>query len=113
MSETISVRNMFSPGLGLEFSCIELVIQMHNLLLYCGLVDAKISAPDKDLPVHIHIKKLFRVTTPLHLKSGIIWPLEGMMVDFLCISSNIYEWLTKNSFLNTQLDQIGLSLLLY
>ena len=27
MSETISVRNMFSPGLSLEFSCIELVIQ--------------------------------------------------------------------------------------
>ena len=27
MSETISVHNMFSPGLNLEFSCIELVIQ--------------------------------------------------------------------------------------
>ena len=27
MSETISVNNMFSPGLSLEFSCIELVIQ--------------------------------------------------------------------------------------
>ena len=27
MSETISVYNMFSPGLSLEFSCIELVIQ--------------------------------------------------------------------------------------
>ena len=27
MSETISVHNMFSPGLSLEFSCIELVIQ--------------------------------------------------------------------------------------
>ena len=25
--ETISVQNMFSPGLSLEFSCIELVIQ--------------------------------------------------------------------------------------
>ena len=37
----------------------------------------------------------------LLFKSGISWPLEGMMVDFLCISSNIYEWL-----------QIGLSLLL-
>ena len=36
---------------GLEFSCIELVIQMNNLLLYCGLVDAKIRASDKDLPV--------------------------------------------------------------
>ena len=45
MSETISVHNMFSPGLGLEFSCIELVMS------YCGLVDAKIRASDKDLPV--------------------------------------------------------------
>ena len=27
MSETISVHNMFSPGLSLEFSCIEFVIQ--------------------------------------------------------------------------------------
>ena len=27
ISETISVHNMFSPGLSLEFSCIELVIQ--------------------------------------------------------------------------------------
>ena len=27
MSETISVHNMFSPVLSLEFSCIELVIQ--------------------------------------------------------------------------------------
>ena len=27
MSETIYVQNMFSPGLSLEFSCIELVIQ--------------------------------------------------------------------------------------
>ena len=27
MSETISVHNLFSPGLSLEFSCIELVFQ--------------------------------------------------------------------------------------
>ena len=27
MSKTISVQNMFSPGLSSEFSCIELVIQ--------------------------------------------------------------------------------------
>ena len=42
----------FSKGLSLEFSCIELVIQRticrHT---YCGLVDAKIRASDKDLPV--------------------------------------------------------------
>ena len=32
----------------MEFSCIE---TMNNLSSYCGLVDAKISASDKDLPV--------------------------------------------------------------
>jgi hypothetical protein len=42
---------MFSPILSLEFSCIELVNSMDNLLSYCGLVDAKIRASDKDLPV--------------------------------------------------------------
>ena len=46
MSETISVHNIVSPGLSLEFSCVELVIQS-----YCELVDAKIRASDKDLPV--------------------------------------------------------------
>ena len=50
MSETISVRNMFSPGLSLEFSCIELVVQW----TYIGLVDAKIRASDKDLPVIVN-----------------------------------------------------------
>ena len=54
MSETISVHNMFSPDLSLEFSCTELVIQMNNLSSYCGLVDAKNKrASDKDLPVQI------------------------------------------------------------
>ena len=51
MSETIIVHNMFSPGLSLEFSCIELVIHTNNLSSYCGLVDAKIRASDKVLPV--------------------------------------------------------------
>ena len=53
MLETSSVHNMFSPGLSLEFSCIELVI---NLSSYCGLVDAKIRAFDKDLPVPVFSK---------------------------------------------------------
>ena len=52
MSETISVNNMFSPGFSLEFSCIEFVCNsVNNLQSYCGLVDAKIRASDKDLPV--------------------------------------------------------------
>ena len=51
MSKTISVHNAFSPGLSLEFSCIEPIIQWTNLSSYCGLVGAKIRASDKDLPV--------------------------------------------------------------
>jgi hypothetical protein len=51
MSETISVHNMFSPGLSLQFSCIELVMQW----TICGLVDAKIRASDKDLPVTLNL----------------------------------------------------------
>ena len=45
MSETISVHNMFSPGLSLVFSCNS----MNNLSPYCGLVDAKIRASDKEV----------------------------------------------------------------
>ena len=53
MSETISVHNKFSPGFSLKILCIKLVIQWTFciLLSYCGLVDAKIRASDKDLPV--------------------------------------------------------------
>ena len=40
--------------LSLQLSCTELVDNsMNNLLSYCGLVDARISASDKDLPVHM------------------------------------------------------------
>ena len=38
MSEIISVHNMFFPGLS-------------NLLSFCGLVNVKIKASDKDIPV--------------------------------------------------------------
>ena len=49
--KTIFVHSMFSP-------CSELVVfmywtgkSMNNLLSYCGLVDVRINASDKDLPV--------------------------------------------------------------
>ena len=45
MSETISVHNMFSLGLSLNFHVL------NNQSSYCGLVNAKIRASDKDLPV--------------------------------------------------------------
>ena len=50
ISETISVYNMFSPGLSLEFSCKYWTCNsMNNLSSYCGLADAKIRVFDKDL----------------------------------------------------------------
>ena len=58
MSEKISVHNMFSPGLSLEFSCIGLVIQLTICRHIVGyVVDAKIRASDKDLPVFVIIQE--------------------------------------------------------
>ena len=51
MSKTISVHNMFSPGSELEVFLYWTCNSMNNLSSYCGLVDAKIRASDKDLPV--------------------------------------------------------------
>ena len=55
--KTIFVQNMFSP-------CSELVVfmywtgkSMNNLLSYCGLVDVRINASDKDLPVKFIFSK--------------------------------------------------------
>ena len=59
MSETISVHNMFSAGLCLEFFMYWTCNAMNNLSSYCGLVDAKIRASDKDLPIHISFFNTF------------------------------------------------------
>ena len=52
--ETISVHNMFSPcselGIFMYWTCNS----MNNMSSYCGLVDAKIRASDKDLPIQRH-----------------------------------------------------------
>ena len=42
---------MFSPCSELG---IFIVIQLNNLLSYCGLVDARISTSEKDLPVQVY-----------------------------------------------------------
>ena len=51
MSKTISVHDMFSPcselGIFIYWTCNS----MNNLSSYCWLVDTKIRASDKDLPV--------------------------------------------------------------
>ena len=67
---------MFSPGLSLEFS-------MNNLLSYYGLVDAKIRASDKDLPVpssfahYPRIFSKFKQFTPLSLFRAQVSQLEA------------------------------------
>ena len=43
----LNVGNNFSPGIFMYWTCN----LMNNLSSYCGLVDAKIRAYDKDLPV--------------------------------------------------------------
>ena len=47
MSETIFVNNRFELRIFICWTCNS----MNNLLSYCGLLDAKIRASDKDLPV--------------------------------------------------------------
>ena len=57
MSETISVH-MFSPGLSLEFSYIEVLIQRTMCRPIVRLVDAKIRSSDKDFPVQRKMAEL-------------------------------------------------------
>ena len=52
MSKTNSVRNMFSPCSELGIFMYGTCNSMNNLMSYYELVDAKIRASDKDLPVH-------------------------------------------------------------
>ena len=51
MSKINSVHSMFSPCSELGISMYRTCNSMNNLSSYCGLVDAKIRASDKDLPV--------------------------------------------------------------
>ena len=51
MSKSISVHNMFSPPYELGIFMYWSSNSMNNMLSYCGLVDAKIRASDKDFPV--------------------------------------------------------------
>ena len=49
MSKTISVHNMFSPFWNFHVCIYWTCNSINNLSSYCGLVDAKIRASDKDL----------------------------------------------------------------
>ena len=46
----LNVRNNF---------CTQHVLRRFELGIYCGLVDAKIRASDKDLPVQVSFPKIF------------------------------------------------------
>ena len=50
--KTICVHNIFSPCSKLGIFLYWSGNSMDNLLSYCGLVDAKISTSEEDLPVH-------------------------------------------------------------
>ena len=45
-------KNMFELGIFMYWTCNS----MKNLSSYCGLVDAKIRASDKDLPAQLSVK---------------------------------------------------------
>ena len=49
--KTICVHNMFSPWSKLVVFMYWTGKSMNNLLSYCGLVDVRINASDKDLPL--------------------------------------------------------------
>ena len=49
--KTICVHNMFSPWSEVAIFMYWTCNSMNNILSYCGLVDARISASEKDLPV--------------------------------------------------------------
>ena len=59
MSEKISVHTVFSPARP-RFKLV-----LNNLSSYCGLVDAKIRASDKDLPV-LDVKVAFIQKVLIH-----------------------------------------------
>ena len=88
--KTICVHNMFSP-------CSELVVFMHwtgkslnNLLSYCGLVDVRTNASDKDLPVQlykacrIHVNQcsgFFSTRLFINLmKNNLIFPVSSIQI---------------------------------
>ena len=57
---------------------------MNNLLSYCGLVDAKIRASDKDLPVqYMKKKKLPRMASPSIVSILAIRMVIGLRVVFV------------------------------
>ena len=93
---TIHVHNMFSPcselGIFIYWACNS----KNNLLSYCGLVDARISASKKDLPVihvqmHSHyVHYLFTLSCSKKFKK---WWINKTVSLHYWLSSKILSWL--------------------
>ena len=69
--------------------CLQFSILMNNLLSYCGLIQAKIRASDKDLPVIClaDIELLLAWLWALELLVPVIitaWPSWAMAVENIC-----------------------------
>ena len=90
MSETMSVHNMFSSGLSLKFSFIEHVT-MNNLLSYYGLVDAKMTASDKDLPVLLSICQIVFIDEMFEQRLQIMM-IERVSVEHSLVVCKIYHY---------------------
>ena len=60
---------------------------MNNLSSYCGLVDAKIGASDKDLPVSLHCTALWLETINMYVETWCVEILmnEGQLLFFFLL----------------------------
>ena len=86
---TQQVLSMFWNGIFMYWTCNS----MNNLLSCCGLVDAKIRASDKDLPVHRNWISAF---SSFLLPSVVSFSTFG---SFGCFSSWIWLFLVKSATL--------------
>ena len=58
---------------------------MNNLSSYCGLVDAKISASDKDLPVIVALKTLNSILALKTVNSILVMKTSIYLVTYLTV----------------------------
>ena len=92
----LNVRNNFGtqhPGFSLKFSCIELEKSVVILMWVMYLVDEKIRAPDKDLPVQV----IFCWTDALFLQLK-----QNLTSDCHQSKNFAHEIITKRSYHTTQ-----------
>ena len=83
--KTICVHNMFS-------TCSELGIFMYNLSSYCGLVDAKIRASNKDLPLSGFTESLSTMENSRYFEGS----FDFRKVDFDIFRSPVTIWHKNN-----------------